>query len=106
MTAQRNYAANDRQPAEGVFLALLDGTKPVTLPELIDRAHEAREAASEALHDPAWRPDLPEAAQLAYEARCSVADDAAYDARKALLDHLLLLGVTSARVKKLVEVLS
>lgn len=28
MTPQRNYAANDRQPATGAFRALLDGTEP------------------------------------------------------------------------------
>ena len=91
--------------APAPFAAFVKDTAPLSLAELIDRAHEARQSASDALMDPAWRPDLPEAAQLAYEARSDAADEEAYRTREALMDRLLSMGVTTALANKLGEVL-
>lgn len=86
------------------FAEKLVGTAPDTLSSLIDACHEAYREQQDVLGEP-WSPDLPDACQLAYEARCDAADDAFYLARQRLLDHFLSLGVTKARADKLAEVL-
>ncbi len=84
----------------GVFAALVPPHEP-TIAQLIDRAHTAALEASQALHDPCWRPDLPDAAQLAYEAKADVAEEEARAARQAMLDGLLRLGITEAAARRI-----
>jgi len=76
-----------------------------TIAVLIERAHEAAKDLSATLGDPEWRRDMPEVAQLAYEARCDVAEDEADLARQAMLDGLLRLGITKALAVKIGDVL-
>lgn len=88
------------------YLHLVADTSPPSFGDLIAVAHAAAQEARDALHDPNWSPDMPEAAQLAYEARTDEMDQRAADAKQAVLDWLLGHGVTTAGAVKLAEVLT
>ena len=92
------------RPAFAAHIAATMEPEP-SIAVLIERAHEAAKEASAVLLDPKWDVCLPEAAQLAYQARCDVVEDTALDARQDMIDGLLRLGITKALAVKIGGVL-
>jgi hypothetical protein len=94
---QRNYAANDRQPAEGAFLALLASTEPKSLKQLIIDGLNASNALSELC-----AADKP----LPSEEELGEAEQRARATRQALLDWFLFeQGVPGSLASRIGEVI-
>jgi len=91
----------------GAFAAQIAATlePEPSIAVLIERAHEAAKWASAVIDDPRWRRDMSEGAQLAYEARCNVAEEAERLARQAMINGLRRLGITKALAVKIGGVL-